>query len=323
MTQEQLAMLIGVSRQSVAKWEAGKSYPEMDKLISLCQVFNCTLDELVQGDLTGKGANAAIAMSASAKPEDIFGYDEQMRSFANKISNGVMAIILGVALCTFFGVIEDYALLGQADFRMFHAIAVLVLFVGIAVGLAFIIPAGINHSAFVKSHPYISDFYTSEQKSQARTTFTYELVGGICCIFAGICVTVFLADTSYEEVLGAPLLLLLVALGVRSIIHGSLTLGRVDLAEYNKKSGELLTPEEIEASELSSEQKRQMMASHKSDKRIGAICGTIMMMATMAGLVMLFVPGCQNGLFWLAWPIGGLCCGIVSVLIKGFSESDE
>ena len=32
MTQEQLAMLLGVSRRSVTKWESAKSYPEMDKL---------------------------------------------------------------------------------------------------------------------------------------------------------------------------------------------------------------------------------------------------------------------------------------------------
>lgn len=52
MTQEQLAVLLGVSRQAVTKWESEKSYPEMDKLLKLCQIFNCTLDDLVQGDLT-------------------------------------------------------------------------------------------------------------------------------------------------------------------------------------------------------------------------------------------------------------------------------
>ena len=33
MTQEQLAMMVGVSRQSVTKWEAERAYPEMDKLL--------------------------------------------------------------------------------------------------------------------------------------------------------------------------------------------------------------------------------------------------------------------------------------------------
>ena len=52
MAQEQPAMLLGVSRQSVTKWEAEKSYPEMDKLIKICQLFACTLDDLVTGDPT-------------------------------------------------------------------------------------------------------------------------------------------------------------------------------------------------------------------------------------------------------------------------------
>lgn len=34
MTQEQLAVLLGVSRQAVTKWESEKSYPEMDKLLN-------------------------------------------------------------------------------------------------------------------------------------------------------------------------------------------------------------------------------------------------------------------------------------------------
>ena len=50
MAQEQPAMLLGVSRQSVTKWEAEKSCPEMDKLIKICQLFACTLDDLVTSD---------------------------------------------------------------------------------------------------------------------------------------------------------------------------------------------------------------------------------------------------------------------------------
>lgn len=60
MTQEQLAMLLGVSRQSVTKWESEKSYPEMDKLLKMCQIFGCTLDDLVQGDLTETITKAVV-----------------------------------------------------------------------------------------------------------------------------------------------------------------------------------------------------------------------------------------------------------------------
>ncbi|MDE7187572.1 MAG: helix-turn-helix domain-containing protein [Lachnospiraceae bacterium] len=51
MTQEQLAESMGVSRQTVSKWELDIIYPEMDKVIELCNLFSCTMDELVREDL--------------------------------------------------------------------------------------------------------------------------------------------------------------------------------------------------------------------------------------------------------------------------------
>ena len=46
LTQERLAMLLGVSRQAISKWESEKAYPEMDKLLMICDLFGCTLDDL-------------------------------------------------------------------------------------------------------------------------------------------------------------------------------------------------------------------------------------------------------------------------------------
>ena len=50
LSQGDLAELLGVSRQSVSKWETDVSVPELDKLVKLCEVFNVSLDELVKGD---------------------------------------------------------------------------------------------------------------------------------------------------------------------------------------------------------------------------------------------------------------------------------
>lgn len=52
MSQEQLADLLDVSRQAVSKWESGTTYPEMDKLLMLCKIFKCTLDELTNDDIS-------------------------------------------------------------------------------------------------------------------------------------------------------------------------------------------------------------------------------------------------------------------------------
>lgn len=41
MTQEELAEKMGVSRQTVSKWELDTVYPEMDKVVELCNIFSC------------------------------------------------------------------------------------------------------------------------------------------------------------------------------------------------------------------------------------------------------------------------------------------
>lgn len=62
LSQEQLAEQVGVSRQSISKWETGQSAPELDKLVTLSQVFGISTDEL----LGNKCANQAIAPISSA-----------------------------------------------------------------------------------------------------------------------------------------------------------------------------------------------------------------------------------------------------------------
>ena len=47
-TQEQLAEILGVSRQSISKWESGIMYPETDKLIRMSELFGCSLDYLLR-----------------------------------------------------------------------------------------------------------------------------------------------------------------------------------------------------------------------------------------------------------------------------------
>ena len=52
LSQEELANLLGVTRQAVQKWEAGTSRPDMDNLVSLAEYFNVSLDYLVTGKET-------------------------------------------------------------------------------------------------------------------------------------------------------------------------------------------------------------------------------------------------------------------------------
>ncbi len=49
LSQEELAGLLGVTRQAVQKWEAGSARPDMDNLTALARYFNVTLDWLITG----------------------------------------------------------------------------------------------------------------------------------------------------------------------------------------------------------------------------------------------------------------------------------
>lgn len=51
LSQEQLAAELGVSRQAISKWESAVAYPEMDKIISLCDKFNLNIDDLLHRDI--------------------------------------------------------------------------------------------------------------------------------------------------------------------------------------------------------------------------------------------------------------------------------
>lgn len=50
LTQEQLAELLSVSRQSVSKWESDSAFPETSKLRDLAKLFSVTIDYLLNDD---------------------------------------------------------------------------------------------------------------------------------------------------------------------------------------------------------------------------------------------------------------------------------
>lgn len=61
-TQEQLAEILGVSRQSISKWESDIAYPETEKLIELGKLFDCSMDYLLKEEITEKNDTQAFVL---------------------------------------------------------------------------------------------------------------------------------------------------------------------------------------------------------------------------------------------------------------------
>ena len=79
ISQEQLAETLGVSRQSVSKWEMDQALPQIDKVIQLCEIFKISTDSLLQ-------ENIKIAeKSTTAGSDNTNSYKEHTKSAVNNI----------------------------------------------------------------------------------------------------------------------------------------------------------------------------------------------------------------------------------------------
>ena len=70
-TQETFAEEIGVSRQSVYKWEAGQAYPEVEKLIKIGKTLGIKIDDLLNDEYVIEAAPAAPRAKRVKKAEEV------------------------------------------------------------------------------------------------------------------------------------------------------------------------------------------------------------------------------------------------------------
>ncbi len=68
MTQEELAERVGVSRQALAKWEAGETTPDIEKSRVIAEVFGVSLDDLVNYE-----PDEAFGLAVPPKGRHLFG----------------------------------------------------------------------------------------------------------------------------------------------------------------------------------------------------------------------------------------------------------
>ncbi len=60
LSQEEMASKFNVSRQTISKWESGMSYPEIDKLISISEMFDVSIDYLLKDNENRKDMGERI-----------------------------------------------------------------------------------------------------------------------------------------------------------------------------------------------------------------------------------------------------------------------
>ncbi len=74
LSQEQFAEQLGVSRQAVSKWESGQSYPEMDKVLLICKLYNYNIDELMNENVKEVSETKQYKININKYIDDFFGF---------------------------------------------------------------------------------------------------------------------------------------------------------------------------------------------------------------------------------------------------------
>ncbi len=310
ITQEELAERIGVSRQSVSKWETGEAYPETDKLILLCDLFAVSLDALLRTDLSAETAEITEPAREEAGEvlpafTDETAYALQMDRFSRGIAFGVFLVLFGVAACmTLTGVACTLGDRLKSLTEALSGVAVL-LFVAAAVFLfAF---SGIGYDKFRKAHPVMGEVFSEQELRAFGKRFAVALPALVSAILLDAALLITFISLVEAEILKVfnqeaatcyfvAAFLCVLAFLVGALVYFGIQHGKYHVSEYNK-------------------QNEQGAARSQHFKVKEAICGSVMMAATAIYFVLGFVCGWWHP-GWVVFPVGGIICGIVDAIFK-------
>lgn len=280
MTQEALAEKMGVSRQTVSKWEADACYPEMEKLIQLCGLFSCGMDTLLRGD------------AAESCAEDTAGYDRHMNRFTAVLCGGVALALLSVAL-----------LLVMVAFQVNEAVCGMVFISLLTAAGAVLIAGALRHGQFVKDNPLIKPFYARERVERFNRAFPFFIVIPTVLVMLGIVGLMGMGalptphglDGEQYAMLMTAGFMALLAIAAPGYIYGGMQKGKYNVEDYN-----------LENDPQSPEGRRS--------RKTGALCGVIMLTAT-AVYILLGLGWDQWKEAWIAFPVGGVLCAVAPGLV--------
>ena len=194
LSQEELAEKMGVSRQSVSKWEGAQSVPDLNKIIALSEIFGVSTDYLLKDEL---GEPEYTSSEDSGTPLRQVSMEEanaflSMRALnAGRVAVGVMLCILSpVILILLSGAQELGRLTLSENQAVGIGLVVLIAMVGCAVAIFVTCSIRAGCYEYLEKEPIETLYGVSgmvrARKDQFQPTYTCQLTIGIvlcvaCC----------------------------------------------------------------------------------------------------------------------------------------------
>ena len=169
LSQEDLAEKLGVSRQAISKWESASAYPEMDKIIALCDLFNLNIDDLLHKDIKEIKGEENAKKNLNRYIDDFLKFiTDTVNLFSNmtfksKIKCLLEEFIIGLVLCFIVGIIycfSNYIFISLFNFLPYQIYTFIVSLLNALVLIFFIVVAIIIFIHIFKTR-YL-DYYDRE-----------------------------------------------------------------------------------------------------------------------------------------------------------------
>lgn len=319
LSQEELAERLGVSRQSVSKWEGAQSTPDMGKVLKLADLFGVSTDYLLRDEVEAPEAVPSQAPDQATRVED-----DPLDPVSMEEANAFLAtndqqatwVALGVALCVASSV-PLILLTGAAKGGglgipegVTGPIGVAILLVLVACGVAIFIVNGNRMAPFdhLRTNPldtaYGVDGMVRERRQQTGHARILQVVlGVVLCVVSCVPLLFLTAVTGTMDdpgvltldvrpgSLGVALTLLLVAAGVFLLVRaGILGSGYQALLEEGDYSRE----------------------SKRFSRRYGGIYWGVV---TAVYLLASFVTMAWEST-WIVWPVAGVLYGVFAMVMR-------
>ena len=289
-SQEELAAQLGVSRQSVSKWEGAQSVPDMQKVVQMSRLFGVTTDYLLKEEL----GEPELAPAESAAP---------------KLALATLLCVLSPAALLLLAALSDRP--GAAISENAAAgigLCVLLVLVAAAVAVFITCAAQVKAYAFLESEPFETACGVTGMVRERRAAFAPrhtrgKVAGTVLCILSAVplFIAVCLDGPDLLYVGAVCLLLVLVGVGSAVFVYGGVYWAAMDRL--------------LEEDDYARPRKRQ-------NGVVGAVSAIYWLTATAAYLLWTFGPwwDAQPQDTWILWAVAGVLYGAVMALVRGIRK---
>ncbi|MBU5429576.1 helix-turn-helix transcriptional regulator [Kineothrix sp. MSJ-39] len=313
-SQEELASRLGVTRQSVSKWEGAQSVPDIEKIVQISRLFSVTTDYLLKDELEEP---EPVAMTDAVRQADLeMAYRQVTMEDASTYMKLEKENAPKKALATFLWVsspialillssISEYAIFGITE-NVAAAIGLCVLILFVTIGVAIYTSCSDKEKeyAFLEKEPIETEYGVSglvrERKKEFQPVYTKnKIIGTVLCIFSVMPLFVAMGLDAGDIVYCAAVCFMLFVIAIACLLF-------VYAGTINDSMQKLLEEEEY----TRENKKRSVFFS--------AVSTCYWLLVTAVFLFACFGPygNAQPRYYWVIWAIAGVLYGAVTAVLK-------